>query len=169
MAIPRKQIGWGADTNLLWGIWKALDRLTQVTSKNKPVEPEPPVDPPNNKSFTLISRETEEPFFIFDISRTESFLTTISAISLEAEKVYYLALYSSPGGPKVEPKFVFPIPTHTQGAGFVVPISDEGVLFKTGITGAIFSYVPGSEPIPIPKPIPKDKIFLNFTYKETQA
>ena len=54
MAIPRKQIGWGADTNLLWGIWKALDGLTRVVSKNKPVEPTPVVAP-TYLPFRLIS------------------------------------------------------------------------------------------------------------------
>jgi hypothetical protein len=31
MAIPNKQIGWGATENLLWNISKQLERLIQVT------------------------------------------------------------------------------------------------------------------------------------------
>lgn len=34
MAIPRKQVGWGTDSNLLWEIWNAIDKLTRVTSKS---------------------------------------------------------------------------------------------------------------------------------------
>jgi hypothetical protein len=166
MAIPRKQIGWGADTNLLWGIWKALDRLTQVTSKNKPVEPEP-TEPVNNRTFTLTSKQNLLGVQNFEVSETQSFITTISAMSLLEGQIYYLALYNGSSGPGVEPKFLFPIPTHTQGAGFVFPISDDGALFKAGITGAILSYIPGGVPPEEPLPIEADKVFLNFTYKQT--
>lgn len=34
MAKPRKQIGWGTNSNLLWGILNAIDKLTRVTSKS---------------------------------------------------------------------------------------------------------------------------------------
>nr|QPI16450.1 MAG: hypothetical protein NIOZUU157_00346 [Virus NIOZ-UU157] len=37
MAIPSKQIGWGATENLLWNISKQLERLIQVTGAGNPV------------------------------------------------------------------------------------------------------------------------------------
>jgi len=166
MAIPRKQIGWGADTNLLWGIWKALDGLTRVVSKNKPVEPEP-IEPINNKTFTITSMQSLFGIQDFEVSEGESFITTISAISLSEGQVYYLALYNGSGGPKEGPKFLFPIPTHTQGAGFVFTIGDDGARFKAGITGAILSFIPGGDIPEEPLPIEADKVFLNFTYKQT--
>ena len=82
MAIPRKQIGWGADTNLLWGIWKALDGLTRVVSKNKPVEPVAPTYLP----FRLISEASTNETVV---KASAGVITTISAVGMAEEAMSF--------------------------------------------------------------------------------
>jgi hypothetical protein len=151
MTIPRKQIGWGADTNLLWGIWKALDRLTQVTSKNKPVDSTLP--------FRLISEATTN---ITVVKASAGQLTTITAVSLNDAAVSYLKLYDKATAPVLAtdiPVMTIAIPTNAQGAGIVIPISN-GLNFSNGIALALTSGIEDTNAVSV---LAKE-VVLNFTY-----
>ena len=158
MAIPRKQIGWGADTNLLWGIWKALDGLTRVVSKNKPVEPTPVVAP-TYLPFRLISEATTN---ITVVKASAGQLTTITAVSLNDAAVSYLKLYDKATAPVLAtdiPVMTIAIPTNAQGAGIVIPIPN-GLNFSNGIALALTSGIEDQNAVAV---LAK-QVVLNFTY-----
>ena len=158
MAIPRKQIGWGADTNLLWGIWKALDGLTRVVSKNKPVDPTPVVAP-TYLPFRLISEATTNETVV---KASAGQLTTITAVSLNDAAVSYLKLYDKATAPVLAtdiPVMTIPIPTNAQGAGIVIPISN-GLSFSNGISLAVTAGIEDTNAIAILA----NEVVLNFTY-----
>ena len=158
MAIPRKQIGWGADTNLLWGIWKALDGLTRVVSKNKPVEPTPVVAP-TYLPFRLISEATTN---ITVVKASAGVITTISAVGMAAEAMSFLKLYDKATAPVLAtdiPVMTIAIPTHTQGAGIVIPIPN-GLNFSNGIALALTSGIEDTNAVAVLA----NQVVLNFTY-----
>jgi len=155
MAIPRKQIGWGADTNLLWGIWKALDGLTRVVSKNKPVEPVAPTYLP----FRLISEATTN---ITVVKASAGVITTISAVGMAEEAMSFLKLYDKATAPVLAtdiPVMTIAIPTHTQGAGIVIPIPN-GLNFSNGIALALTSGIEDTNAVAVLA----NQVVLNFTY-----
>jgi|TARA_B110000977_G_C11066817_1_gene488081 hypothetical protein len=158
MAIPRKQIGWGTDLNLLWGIWKALDGLTRVVSKNKPVEPTPVVAP-TYLPFRLISAASTNETVV---KASAGQLTTITAVSLNDAAVSYLKLYDKATAPVLAtdiPVMTIPIPTNAQGAGIVIPISN-GLSFSNGISLAVTAGIEDTNAIAILA----NEVVLNFTY-----
>ena len=158
MAIPRKQIGWGADTNLLWGIWKALDGLTRVVSKNKPVEPTPVVAP-TYLPFRLISEATTN---ITVVKASAGVITTISAVGMAEEAMSFLKLYDKATAPVLAtdiPVMTIAIPTHTQGAGIVIPIPN-GLNFSNGIALALTSGIEDQNAVAVLA----EQVVLNFTY-----
>lgn len=158
MAIPRKQIGWGADTNLLWGIWKALDGLTRVVSKNKPVDPTPVVAP-TYLPFRLISEATTN---ITVVKASAGVITTISAVGMAEEAMSFLKLYDKATAPVLTtdiPVMTIAIPTHTQGAGIVIPIPN-GLNFSNGIALALTSGIEDQNAVAV---LAK-QVVLNFTY-----
>ena len=152
MAIPRKQIGWGTDLNLLWGIWKALDGLTRVVSKNKPVAP-------TYLPFRLISAASTNETVV---KASAGQLTTITAVSLNDAAVSYLKLYDKATAPVLAtdiPVMTIPIPTNAQGAGIVIPISN-GLSFSNGISLAVTAGIEDTNAIAILA----NEVVLNFTY-----
>ena len=151
MAIPRKQIGWGADTNLLWGIWKALDRLTKVTSKSGVGDASLP--------FRLISEATTNETVV---KASAGQLTTITAVSLNDAAVSYLKLYDKATAPVLAtdiPVMTIAIPTNAQGAGIVIPIPN-GLNFSNGIALALTSGIEDTNAVAV---LAKE-VVLNFTY-----
>ena len=155
MAIPRKQIGWGADTNLLWGIWKALDGLTRVVSKNKPVEPVAPTYLP----FRLISEATTNETVV---KASAGVITTISAVGMAEEAMSFLKLYDKATAPVLAtdiPVMTIAIPTHTLGAGIVIPIPN-GLNFSNGIALALTSGIEDTNAVAVLA----EQVVLNFTY-----
>lgn len=160
MAIPRKQIGWGTDSNLLWGIWKALETLTKVASKNKPVEPEPPVAIIPTLPFRLISQATTNETVVKSSPGT---ISTISAVGMAEEAMSFLKLYNKATAPVLAtdvPVMTIPIPTHTQGAGIVIPIPN-GLNFSNGIALALTSGIEDTNAVAVLA----NQVVLNFTYK----
>lgn len=157
MAIPRKQIGWGADTNLLWGIWKALDRLTKVTSKSGG-DPTPVVAP-TYLPFRLISEATTNETVV---KASAGVITTISAVGMAEEAMSFLKLYDKATAPVLAtdiPVMTIAIPTHTQGAGIVIPIPN-GLNFSNGIALALTSGIEDQNAVAV---LAK-QVVLNFTY-----
>ena len=155
MAIPRKQIGWGADTNLLWGIWKALDGLTRVVSKNKPVEPVAPTYLP----FRLISEASTNETVV---KASAGVITTISAVGMAEEAMSFLKLYDKATAPVLAtdiPVMTIAIPTHTLGAGIVIPIPN-GLNFSNGIALALTSGIEDTNAVAVLA----NQVVLNFTY-----
>lgn len=155
MAIPRKQIGWGADTNLLWGIWKALDGLTRVVSKNKPVEPVAPTYLP----FRLISEASTNETVV---KASAGVITTISAVGMAEEAMSFLKLYDKATAPVLAtdiPVMTIAIPTHTLGAGIVIPIPN-GLNFSNGIALALTSGIEDTNAVAVLA----EQVVLNFTY-----
>ena len=155
MAIPRKQIGWGTDLNLLWGIWKALDGLTRVVSKNKPVEPVAPTYLP----FRLISEATTNETVV---KASAGVITTISAVGMAEEAMSFLKLYDKATAPVLAtdiPVMTIAIPTHTQGAGIVIPIPN-GLNFSNGIALALTSGIEDQNAVAVLA----EQVVLNFTY-----
>ena len=151
MAIPRKQTGWGLDTNLLWGIWNAIDRLIKVTSKSGAGKSTLP--------FRLISTASTNATVV---KASSGIITTITAVSLSEETVSYLKLYDKATSPIVGtdiPIMTIPIPTNLQGAGIVIPIPN-GLFFLNGISLSITSGVIDSDT----GSILANNVVLNFTY-----
>lgn len=151
MAIPRKQIGWKTDLNLLWGIWNAIDKLTRVTSKSGAGRLSLP--------FKLISSATTNATVI---KASSGVITTITAVGLSEETVSYLKLYDKATLPTVGtdvPIMTIPIPTNLQGAGIVIPVP-SGLSFSNGISFAITSGVLDSDT----GSILANDVVLNFTY-----
>jgi hypothetical protein len=156
MAIPRKQIGWGTDSNLLWGIWKALETLTKVASKNKPTGESPVSTLP----FRLISEATTNETVVKSSAGT---ITTISAVGMAEEAMSFLKLYDKATAPVLAtdvPVMTIPIPTHTQGAGIVIPIPN-GLNFSNGIALALTSGIEDTNAVATLA----NQVVLNFTYK----
>jgi hypothetical protein len=153
MGIPRKQIGWGTESNLLWGIWNAIDKLTRVTSKNTPVSDVP------STPFKLISAATTNATVV---KASAGNLDTITAISLAEDAVSYLKLYDKATAPVVGtdiPVMTIPIPTNLKGAGIVIPIA-SGIQFSNGISFAITSGVADSDT----GAVVADEVIINLTY-----
>lgn len=153
MAIPRKQIGWGTDSNLLWGIWKALETLTKVASKNKPIEPV------SELPFRLISEATTNETVV---KSSPGKITTISAVNMAEETISFLKLYNKATAPVLAtdvPVMTIPVPTHTQGAGIVIPIPN-GLNFSNGIAIAITGGVADSDTTAVGA----DEVVINLTY-----
>tara|TARA_R100000541_G_scaffold56507_1_gene65960 strand:- start:800 stop:1258 length:459 start_codon:yes stop_codon:yes gene_type:complete len=151
MAIPRKQIGWGTDSNLLWGIWKALDKLTRVTSKSGGGDASLP--------FRLISAATTN---ATSVKASAGKIVTITGLSTNASTVSFLKIYDKATAPVVGtdvPVMTIPIPTHTQGAGIVIPICN-GVTFLNGIALAITGAVSDSDTTAVAA----DEVVINLTY-----
>jgi len=156
MAIPRKQIGWGTDSNLLWGIWKALETLTKVASKNKPTGESLVSTLP----FRLISEATTNETVVKSSAGT---ITTISAVGMAEEAMSFLKLYDKATAPVLAtdvPVMTIPIPTHTQGAGIVIPIPN-GLNFSNGIALALTSGIEDTNAVAVLA----NQVVLNFTYK----
>lgn len=150
MAIPRKQIGWGTESNLLWGIWNAVDKLTRVTSKSKSVSALP---------FRLISEASTNATLVKASAGT---LTTITAINLSEEAVSYLKIYDKASAPTVGtdvPVMTIPIPTNSLGAGVTISIPN-GITFSNGIAIAVTSLVADSDTTAILA----DEVVINLTY-----
>ncbi len=150
MAIPRKQIGWGTDSNLLWGIWNAIDKLTRVTSKSGG----------GALPFRLISTGTDEDFI--SVKASAGTITTIAAVNINETTVSYLKIYDKATAPIVGldiPVMTIPIPTNIQGAGIVIPIPN-GVTFSNGIGIAITGGVADSDTTAVLA----DEVVINLTY-----
>ena len=153
MGIPRKQIGWGTESNLLWGIWNAIDKLTGITSANTPVADVP------STPFKLISAASTNATVV---KASAGNLDTITAISLADETVRYLKLYDKATAPVVGtdvPVLTIPVPTNLKGAGIVIPVA-SGIKFLNGISLAITSGVADSDT----GAILADEVIVNLTY-----
>ena len=152
MAIPRKQIGWGTESNLLWGIWNAIDKLTRVTSKSGGGSA-------SALPFRLISEASTNATLVKASAGT---LTTITAINLSEEDVSYLKIYDKASAPTVGtdvPVMTIPIPTNLKGAGITISIPN-GVTFSNGIAIAVTSLVADSDTTAILA----DEVIVNLTY-----
>ena len=152
MAIPRKQIGWGTESNLLWGVWNAIDRLTKVTSKSK--------DSTTALPFRLISTGTDEDFL--SVKASPGTITTIAAVNINEATVSYLKIYDKATGPIVGtdiPVMTIPIPTNIQGAGIVIPIPN-GVTFSNGIAIAVTGGLADSDTTTVEA----NEVVINITY-----
>ena len=153
MAIPRKQIGWGTDSNLLWGIWNAIDKLTRVTSKSGGG------GSTSALPFRLISAASTNATSVKSSAGT---ITTIAAVSMNETTVSYLKIYDKATAPTVGtdvPVLTIPVPTHTQGAGIVIPIPN-GVTFSNGIAIAVTGGVADSDTTAVGA----DEVVINLTY-----
>jgi hypothetical protein len=153
MAIPRKQIGWGTDSNLLWGIWKALETLTKVASKNKPIEPV------SELPFRLISEASTNETVV---KSSPGKITTISAVAMAEEIMSFLKIYDKATSPVLAtdvPVMTIPVPTHTQGAGIVIPIPN-GLTFSNGIAVALTGGLADSDTTAVGA----NEVVINLTY-----
>jgi hypothetical protein len=153
MAIPRKQIGWGTESNLLWGIWNAIDKLTRVTSKSGDV------DDIVTLPFRLISDASTNSTSVKSSAGT---ITTIVAVNINETTVSYLKIYDKATAPTVGtdiPVMTIPIPTNIQGAGIVIPIPN-GVTFSNGIAIAITEGVADSDTTAVVA----NEVVVNLTY-----
>ena len=153
MAIPRKQIGWGTDSNLLWGIWNAIDKLTRVTSKSGNV------DDVVTLPFRLISAASTN---ATSVKASAGTITTIVAVNINETTVSYLKIYDKATAPTVGtdiPVMTIPIPTNIQGAGIVIPIPN-GVTFSNGIAIAITGGVADSDTTAVVA----NEVVVNLTY-----
>ena len=151
MAIPRKQIGWGTDSNLLWGIWNAIDKLTRVTSKSG--------GPTSTLPFRLISAASTN---ATSVKASAGTITTIAAVNINETTVSYLKIYDKATAPTVGtdvPVMTIPIPTNIQGAGIVIPIPN-GVTFSNGIAIAVTGGVADSDTTAVLA----DEVVINLTY-----
>ena len=155
MAIPRKQIGWGTDSNLLWGIWNAIDKLTRVTSKSGGGGGGDTATLP----FRLISAASTN---ATSVKASAGTITTIVAVSMNETTVSYLKIYDKATAPTVGtdvPVMTIPVPTNIQGAGIVIPIPN-GVTFSNGIAIAITGAVSDSDTTAVAA----DEVVINLTY-----
>lgn len=71
MAVPSRQIGWSTESNLLWGIWNDLEKVSRAinccTNSNTPTNPTNVVLPA--VSYDSFGRlRVSEPFTLFDSS-----------------------------------------------------------------------------------------------------
>lgn len=151
MAIPRKQIGWGTESNLLWGIWNAIDRLTRVTSKSGGSTSALP--------FRLISDASTN---ATSVKASAGTITTIAAVNMNETTVSYLKIYDKATTPIVGtdvPVMTIPVPTNIQGAGIVISIPN-GVIFSNGISIAVTGGVADSDTTVIGA----DEVVINITY-----
>ncbi len=154
MAIPRKQIGWGTDSNLLWGIWNAIDKLTRVTSKSGGGGGDTATLP-----FRLISAASTN---ATSVKTSAGKITTITAVSINETTVSYLKIYDKATAPTVGtdvPVMTIPVPTNIQGAGIVVSIPN-GVTFSNGIAIAVTGGVADSDTTAVLE----DEVVINLTY-----
>ena len=152
MAIPRKQIGWGTESNLLWGIWNAIDKLTRVTSKSGGGST-------SALPFRLISEASTNATLVKASAGT---ITTITAINLSEEDVSYLKIYDKASAPTVGtdvPVMTIPIPTNSLGAGVTISIPN-GITFSNVIAIAVTSLVADSDTTAILA----DEVIVNLTY-----
>jgi len=152
MAIPRKQIGWGTDSNLLWGIWNAIDKLTRVTSKSGG-------GGTATLPFRLISAASTN---ATSVKASAGKITTITAVSINETTVSYLKIYDKATAPTVGtdvPVMTIPVPTNIQGAGIVVSIPN-GVTFSNGIAIAVTGGVADSDTTAVLA----DEVVINLTY-----
>jgi|32_taG_2_1085360.scaffolds.fasta_scaffold18836_2 hypothetical protein len=152
MAIPRKQIGWGTDSNLLWGIWNAIDKLTRVTSKSGGGST-------SALPFRLISAASTN---ATSVKASAGTITTISAVSMNETTVSYLKIYDKATAPTVGtdvPVMTIPVPTNVQGAGIVISIPN-GVTFSNGIAIAVTGGVADSDTTAVGA----DEVVINLTY-----
>lgn len=155
MAIPRKQIGWGTDSNLLWGIWNAIDKLTRVTSKSGGGGGGDTATLP----FRLISAASTN---ATSVKASAGTITTITAVSMNETTVSYLKIYDKATAPTVGtdvPVLTIAVPTHLQGAGIVIPIPN-GVTFSNGIAIAVTGGVADSDTTAVGA----DEVVINLTY-----
>ena len=155
MAIPRKQIGWGTDSNLLWGIWNAIDKLTRVTSKSGGGGGGDTATLP----FRLISAASTN---ATSVKASAGTITTIVAVNISETTVSYLKIYDKATAPTVGtdvPVMTIPIPTNIQGAGIVIPIPN-GVTFSNGIAIAVTGGVADSDTTAVLA----DEVVINLTY-----
>ena len=153
MAIPRKQIGWGTDSNLLWGIWNAIDKLTRVTSKSGGGGDTATLP------FRLISAASTN---ATSVKASAGTITTITAVSINETTVSYLKIYDKATAPTVGtdvPVLTIAVPTHLQGAGIVIPIPN-GVTFSNGIAIAVTGGVSDSDTTAVGA----DEVVINLTY-----
>ena len=71
MGIPSKQIGWSNESNLLWGIWNDLNKVSKAvnccTNNNNPSNPTNVVLP-SVASDSFGRLRVSEPFTLFDSS-----------------------------------------------------------------------------------------------------
>jgi len=153
MAIPRKQIGWGTDSNLLWGIWNAIDKLTRVTSKSGGGGDTATLP------FRLISAASTN---ATSVKASAGTITTITAVSINETTVSYLKIYDKATAPTVGtdvPVMTIPVPTNIQGAGIVISIPN-GVTFSNGIAIAVTGGVADSDTTAVLA----DEVVINLTY-----
>jgi hypothetical protein len=150
MAIPAKQIGQSAESNLLWNISKQLEYLSKVTAGSSivtvdntnlnpvPISPRPNTTGANGTiPYKLISLATTNANVV---KASGGNLYSIVAIGLTST-VRYLKLYNKATAPTVGtdvPLMTIPVPANTQGAGIAIPFS-MGVNFPLGIAIAITS------------------------------
>ena len=113
----------------------------------------------HSKAFSLVSDASNN---LTVVSSGASILNDLVVINLSAT-VRYLHIFDSnvisPALEATTPKFIFPIPSSVDGAGFTIPFS-KGVEFSTGIIICLVSSVPD-----IKTTIGAGEVILNLTYE----